>query len=158
MYFVFIMEKAIKLNPKALNLDAVKQSQNKVTLGFKCNPNVKLDLAQKADKLGLTLSEYVENLIMNSEKIFDQITAQEKEEKARLTLTNKEQKEIIEFYENDFLKKLFEKYKNQTAEFKNDKNETVNLKIGDIKNLYTIITSSFKIESNETDPNTISFS
>lgn len=150
------MEETYKSNPKALNLEAVMQSQTKVTLGFKCHPNVKLYLAQKAQQLGLTLSEYVENLIMNSEKLFEKIQSQEKGEKERLTKINHEQKVKIEFYENDFLKKLYDKYKNLIAEYKNEKNEKVNLKISDIQDIYTIIINSFKIDNNETDPNTIS--
>ena len=152
------MEAAIKSNPKALNLEAVKQNQTKVTLGFKCNPSVKLDLAQKADKLGLTLSEYVENLIMNSEKLFEKFKVQENEERERLTQEHTEIKGKIDFYENDLLKNLFKKYKNQTAEFKDESNETIKLKIVDIKNIFTIITSSFKIEQNENDSNSISIS
>jgi len=150
------MEETIKLNPKALNLEAIMQSQTKVTLGFKCHPNVKLDLAQKAQQLGLTLSEFVENLIMNSEKLLENIQLQKKEEKERLILTIQEQKAKLEFYENDSIKRLFEKYKNKTAEYKNDSNTTVNLKIVDIKDIFTIITSAFKIENDESDTNTIS--
>lgn len=152
------MDETIKYNPKALNLEAVKQSQTKVTLGFKCNPNIKLDLAQKAQQLGLTLSEYVENLIMNSEKLFEKFQLQEKDEKAKLTQIINELKGEIGFYENDSLKRIYEKVKNQTVEYKNENNENVSLKISSIKSLFTIIINSFKIENNETDPNTISIS
>ena len=152
------MNKEIKSNPKALNLEAVKLSNNKVTLGFKCIPYIKLDLAQKAQQLGLTLSEYVENLIMNSEKLFEKIKIREKEEKEMLTQIIEEQKKCLSFYENDIMKDLFEQFKNKTAEFKNDKNDVVNLKIVDIKSLYTVIISSFKIENNDTEANTISVS
>ncbi|MBL0201320.1 MAG: hypothetical protein IPP81_14640 [Chitinophagaceae bacterium] len=149
------MSEIIKSNPKALNLEAVKQSHNKVTVGFKCPPAVKLDLAEKAENLGITLSEFVENLIMNSEKLFEKFKMHEKEEKERLTLTIIEQKETIEFYQNDLLRNLFEKSKNQTATYKNEKNETLNLKIVDIKDIFTIITSAYKIENDETDTNAI---
>ena len=150
------MNETINSNPKALNLGAIMLSQTKVTLGFKCHPNVKLDLAEKAHKLGLTLSEYVENLIMNSEKLFENFQLQEKEEKERLTFVNNQQKEKIDFYENDFLKNLYRKYENQMAEYKNENNEVVKLKIADIKNIYSVIINSFKIENNEPDTNTIS--
>ncbi|MFN8307342.1 MAG: hypothetical protein U0T79_11240 [Ferruginibacter sp.] len=152
------MEETNKSNPKALNLDVIKQSQTKVTLGFKCNPNVKLDLAQKADKIGLTLSEYVENLIMNSERLTEKYQAQEKEEKEKLNQTIKEQKDRIDFYESDLLEKLFDKFKNKTASYKDENDKPVNLKISDIKSLFTVIINSFKIKENGTDTNTISFS
>ena len=131
---------------------------NKVTVGFKCNPNAKLDLANKANQLGLTLSEYVENIVVNSDKLFEIALQQENEEKAILIKTNNEQKEKIDFYENDHLKTLFKKYKNQTVEFTNANNETIKLKIVEIQNVFTIITSSFKIEQNENDSNSISIS
>jgi len=38
-----------KLNSKALNPEAVKQTQTKVIYGFVYHPNVRLDLTQKAD-------------------------------------------------------------------------------------------------------------
>lgn len=152
------MEETNKSNPKALNIDAIKRSQVKVTLGFKCNPAVKLDLTQKANKLGLTLSEYVENLIMNSERLLEKLKDQEQEEKERLTLINIEQKEKIDFYEGGFLKSLFSKCKNQYAEYVNERNEIVNLKINNIEDLFTIIVNSFKLQNDEADPNTISIS
>jgi len=40
-------------NPKALNLDAIRSSSNKVTLGFKCSPTIKLELARQAQELGI---------------------------------------------------------------------------------------------------------
>lgn len=127
-------------NPKALNLDAVKNSQVKVTLGFKCNPGLKLKLAENAVQLGLTLSEYVENLIMNYEKIGIK-------EKETLIRNNKELLERINFYENDLLKKLLAQYKGESVEFKNLQNETVNLKILVIQDVFTVMINSFKSES-----------
>ena len=132
---------AIKTNPKALNLDAIKLSQTKVTLGFKCYPKVKLDLAQKAQQLGLTLSEYVENLIMNHEKILVR-------ENEKLITTNKELAQRIDFYENDFLKKLYQQYKNQSVEYFDSGNQIINLKIANIQDVYTVIINSFKIKEN----------
>ncbi|MBL0200991.1 MAG: hypothetical protein IPP81_12920 [Chitinophagaceae bacterium] len=146
----------IKVNPKALNLDSAKQSHVKVTIGFKCPPPIKLDLAEKAQKLGLTLSEYVENLVMNFVKIIDQIKFHEKDENARLTSVIKEQMEKIEFYEHDFLKEIFRQYKNQTAEFKNQRNEIVKLKLTDIKAVYSLIINSYQIHDNHDHSITIS--
>ena len=52
-----------KKNPKALNLDAVRKSENMVTIGFKCKPELKLMLAENAKKEGLKLSNYVAKIL-----------------------------------------------------------------------------------------------
>jgi len=132
-------------NPRALNLQAIQQSKNKVTLGFKCNPEIKLTLANEAQQRGITLSEYVETIIVNSgnEKL------QTKTEIEKLTKIIKEQKTKIEFYENDILKKLYEQNKNTIAQFKNANNEIVNVKIASINDIYTLIINSFKTKNND---------
>lgn len=54
------------INPKALNLEGLEDEKNKVTIGFKCQAQMKLRLANEATAKGLTLSEYVETLIMTN--------------------------------------------------------------------------------------------
>ena len=39
---------------RALQLDALEFAQNKVTLGFKCSAGTKIQLAQEAQKTGMT--------------------------------------------------------------------------------------------------------
>jgi chromosome segregation ATPase len=53
-------------NPKALNLEGLEDEKNKVTIGFKCQAQLKLRLANEATATGLTLSEYVETLILTN--------------------------------------------------------------------------------------------
>jgi chromosome segregation ATPase len=54
------------INPKGLNLEGLEDEKNKVTIGFKCQALMKLRLANEATAKGLTLSEYVETLIMTN--------------------------------------------------------------------------------------------
>lgn len=54
------------INPKGLNLEGLEDEKNKVTIGFKCQAQMKLRLANEATAKGLTLSEYVETLIMTN--------------------------------------------------------------------------------------------
>ncbi len=41
---------------RRLDIEAMNQAKNKVTLGFKCDPQVKLDLALEAEAKGISLS------------------------------------------------------------------------------------------------------
>ncbi|MEJ7821512.1 MAG: hypothetical protein WKF85_04280 [Chitinophagaceae bacterium] len=107
----------------------------KVTVGFKCNPKVKLKLAGEASKLGLTLSEFVENLLLNLEN-----------ETQGGTMEIKNLKEQIAFYENDIIKKIFREYKGQTLSFQNPSGKDLNIKIEDPKDVFTVIINSYKIK------------
>lgn len=50
---------------RALQLDKIANSLNKVTLGFKCSPQLKIGLAQEAQGFSMSLSEYVEAIVEN---------------------------------------------------------------------------------------------
>ncbi len=52
---------------RALQLDEIANSRNKVTLGFKCSPQLKIGLAQEAQNFSMSLSEYVEAIVENRE-------------------------------------------------------------------------------------------
>ncbi len=124
-----------KHNPKALYLDGLDTATKKVTVGFKCNPKIKLKLAQDASKFGLTLSEYVENLLLNIEG------TKQPEPKEIL-----EMKDKIVFYENDILKSMFKEYAGNEIQFKNANGEDLKIKIKDTKDIYTIIINSYKFK------------
>ena len=47
------------------NSETEKESQKKITVGFKCLPSLKLKLSEQAQKLDISLSEYVENIVIN---------------------------------------------------------------------------------------------
>lgn len=123
-----------KHNPKALHLDGLDTATRKVTVGFKCNPKVKLRLAQEANKYGLTLSEYIETLLLEVEGV------KQPEDKIVLGLMEK-----IAFYENDILKALFGEYEGKHYEFKNANGQDLNIKVTEPKDIYTIIINSYKI-------------
>lgn len=124
----------IKRNPKALQLGGLDSITKKVTVGFKCHAKIKLQLAKDAHKYGLTLSEYVENLLLD----LDNASQQETNE-------NFELKKMIGFYENDILKNLFTQYENQEFNFKNTGGSDLKIKVKELKDIYTIIINSYKI-------------
>ena len=122
-----VMEKS---NPKALNLDILKDSISKVTLGFKCCPSLKLNLATEAQQINVTLSEYVENIVANYDKTVNKVL--------------KDQKSKIAFYENDVLKELFELHKQKTIEFVSAKGEKMSVNIESIQDVFTVMIHTFK--------------
>ena len=124
----------MKFNPKALQLDGLDTMSKKVTIGFKCNPKIKLKLAHEAGRYGLTLSEYVENILLDLDGA----------SKADETLINN-LKEKLAFYENDILKHLFKKFNGELIEFKNEKGDDLKIRISKLTDIYTIIINSFKI-------------
>jgi hypothetical protein len=78
--------KYIKYNSRALDLEAIRDSNKKVTLGFKCNPELKIRLAQEAQECKLTLSTYTESFIEDAQNLSAKI---------------KQLQHKINFYEND---------------------------------------------------------
>jgi len=117
-------------NLKSLDLEKLREIAGKTTLGFKCPAKVKLKLAENAQLLGVTLSEYVENIVLN----YDPTTNE------RLKLLT----ERVEFYENPILKKLFEKNKNQEVEFTTESGNKMKIKIRTLFDTYTAVINSFK--------------
>ncbi len=123
-----------KTNPKALNLDGLDEINKKVTVGFKCNSRLKLRLANEARHRGLTLSEYVENLLLaledndeSSQKEIDKLKGQ------------------LGFYENDTLLSFYNKYKGQEIKFNNVEGDSMQVKIKEPKDIYTVLINSFKL-------------
>lgn len=118
-----------KHNPKSLNLENLEDKETKVTLGFKCNPHLKLKLALDAQKQNFTLSEYVESIINREEY---------------KTYIINDLRTRLAFYENDFMQNLFEKYEGITLTYKNTKEEQVNLEIKSIQDMFTVFTESYR--------------
>jgi len=118
----------------------ISYGQRKVTLGFKCTPQLKLLLAKKAANSGLTLSAYVESLIENSEKLIIELTQSVQQLKNENTVISQK----ISFYENDILKALEKNYKGKTVSYINSKGENINLVIQSLGDVYTIMINSFK--------------
>lgn len=142
-----MVKKLNKYNPKALNLDVLKNTYGDVTLGFKIKSEVKLKLAEDAEKLGLTLSSYVKRLVDDGNYFIDEIKDQVKKEKDKLIKEKTELQERITFYENDTLQNLFKEHKSQMISYINSVGVKVNKEIVNIQDVYEIIISSFKIQN-----------
>ena len=123
-----------KSNPKALNLEGLAEINKKVTVGFKCNSRLKLHLANEAKKRGLTLSEYVENLLLSLEDA-DGLNQKEVE---RL-------KDQVAFYENALLLSFYNKYKGQEIKFNNAEGDSMQVNVKEPKDIYTVLINSFKL-------------
>ena len=128
------------MNPKALNLDAVSQSQNKVTTGFRCDPQVKIDLAEYAADYGLTLSHYIERIVterLGGDDEINIIRKRNSELEARLTL-----------YETDILKKMLKDQKGNSFAIRDGEGKKTVLKINDLPDVNQFIQYTFKISPN----------
>ena len=113
-----------------------EQNKHKVLVGFKCSPSLRAMLCSQADKLEVTLSSYVETIVLTREHDRKEISILSKQAK---TL-----KETIAFYENPIMKELYEEYKGKSIAFKDRTGKTVNLTINSIQDVFTIIINSFK--------------
>jgi hypothetical protein len=118
-----------KINPKALNLERLTDSNSRSTLGFKCDPKIKLELANRAQGLGISLSEYVASIVQSYDGANQEI---------------KKIEQKIAFYENDVLKEIFEREQGHPYDFINSKGHRMTGMINTVQDVYTIIIHSFK--------------
>ena len=118
-----------------MNFSLIKNTR-KVLIGFKCNPLLKADLCIQAGKLGITLSNHVENIVESQSYYQIEVDNLEK----RIIDLN----ERLAFYETSYLKKMFEKHKGETLSYLNNKGETIEITIDNIVDVYTLIIHSFK--------------
>ncbi len=128
-------------NPRAFNWEKLLQSRNKVTLGFKCQPELKIQLAEEAEEAGLTLSEYTEEVLLARQRL--------ENENDRLHHSNSRLLADVAFYEGGMVKKLFESNRGKEIEFVNLKNEREKLLVNTPKDVFRIMTSSFKNIEND---------
>jgi hypothetical protein len=133
-----------KHNPKALNLSALKYADTNVTLGFNCEPELKLQLAKDAEKAGLTLSTYVKYLVMDNIILLKDEFRRAEKRLDRLKTHTSELQQKISFYENDILQNIFIKYKDSKLTYKNDDGDDVVLIITELKDIYTYLINTFE--------------
>jgi hypothetical protein len=115
------------------------ENGHKVLIGFKCPPSLKSALCEQAEKLGVKLSSHVETIVLNQENKQKEIT--------NLSEQFESIKKRVAFYENSYLKELYENNKGKTYSFKKSRTgETINLTINDITDAFTIIINSFKTD------------
>lgn len=139
---------------RALQLEGLENARNKVTVGFKCEPLTKIELAQEAHQCGLTLSEYVETLISlrHTQEVED--SSQLKNANENIQLLEKEvfsletdldmHKTQLSFYEEDpIMLQLFESYAGQIFNYRTPEGALKTLRIEQVMDIFTILINSF---------------
>ena len=94
-------------NPKGLDIEMIKASKTKTTIGFTTAPDLKLKLAEEAQSLGISLSEHVESIVVNYDRTAKQGEEKPKEETPPIeTATEPPVKEVVpeKVNENDKVK------------------------------------------------------
>lgn len=133
---------------RALQLEGLQYAQNKVTLGFKCEAGTKIQLAQEAQQIGMTLSEYVDTVIGSRHSLQNQAPKSTSELAPKIEMQKKQIQQLeakVNFYENDFLKSIFNQYRGQTVPFQNNKGQSVQLAVNRIEDVYTILINTVKL-------------
>jgi hypothetical protein len=133
---------------RALQLDGLEFAQNKVTLGFKCDAGTKIQLAQEAQKIGMTLSEYVDTVISSRHSLQNQAPRSTSELAPKVELQREQIKQLeakVNFYESDTLKRAFHKNQGQTIAYTNYKRQQVQRKVTQIEDVYTILTDMVQL-------------
>jgi hypothetical protein len=115
---------------RQIDYEALMTAENKVNLGCKCSPMLKMTLAKEALNYGLTLSEYVEILVSNRN-----VDIKAKNE-------NQELKSKLSFYENEKLEAVFLKNKGTKTSFINAFGKEEFITIESIQDAYTVIINS----------------
>jgi hypothetical protein len=134
---------------RALQLEGLQFAQNKVTLGFKCDAGTKIQLAQEAQQIGMTLSEYVDTVIGSRHSLQNQAPKSTSELAPKIEMQKKQIQQLeakINFYENDFLKSAFNHYRGQTVPFQSSNGQSVQLTVNRIEDVYTILVNSVNLQ------------
>lgn len=111
-----------------IDFDAIENSQNKINIGIKADPRLKLQLALEAQKLELTLSEYTELILANRN-----------ENLGNETLIKK-----VAFYENEILQHLFDLHKGKRISYTDKNGSQHEQLINSIQDIYSIIINTVK--------------
>lgn len=133
---------------RALQLEGLQNATNKVTLGFKCDAGTKIQLAQEAQQIGMTLSEYVDTVISSRKSNTQSNVSNTSELATKLEFQQREIQNLkrkVNFYENDLLKKAFQNSQGQKIEYKNIHGERVNKTINQIEDVYIILLDTVKL-------------
>jgi hypothetical protein len=125
-----------KYNPKALNIDKLYLTDKRVTLGFKCSPQLKIELAEKAGMKNISLSEYVEGIVVNLPIRNNNLRKKVEELNHRLEY----------FEKNPVLINLLEKVYGQEHTIKTKDNKDYKIIINDINDVFDVMVNSFKSE------------
>jgi hypothetical protein len=121
---------------RQLDVEAIAQSKNKVTLGFKCEPQLKMDLAMEAERYGMSLSEYTEVIVGKRHNQTKPLNSNEETQSLKAKLS---------FYENDFLKKALVTYKGRIVDYKDSFGHDRRIQIDKIEDVFTVIINKAKL-------------
>ncbi|WP_337043894.1 hypothetical protein [Emticicia sp. 17c] len=136
---------------RALQLEEIANSQNKVTLGFKSDPQLKIGLAMEAEGYSMSLSEYVETIVENRHvQKQSAVSIQAANENPEIWQLNNQIKELklklAFFYEEPMMKKAFQNCKGQIIPY-TDKNAIPRRdSIINIEDVYRILFKTNKID------------
>lgn len=115
----------------------------KITVGFKCEPELKYDLSMEATSTGVTLSEYVENICANRM----QMTHSEDNESAELKtlrMAYDRTQNRLDKYELELLAPLYQKYQGQLLDMKLPDGTSVKKQVNSPIDILEIILASLK--------------
>lgn len=139
---------------RALQLEGLENARNKVTIGFKCEPLTKIELAQEAHQSGLTLSEYVETIVSLRHSQGVENSSQLKYANENIQLLEKQvyslhndldmHKTQLSFYEEDpIMLQLFERYAGHIFNYRTPQGILKTLRIEQVMDIFTILINSF---------------
>ena len=120
-----------------------KQDDKKLTVGFRCHPDLKRKLVQKAGEAGITLSEYLE-LRLNREDNLPNKADPKKFEAINEQLSRLQKK--ITMYENATLIKYYEKMKDMSFDFQDSNGNDKSIRVTSPKDVFELMLASFKID------------
>lgn len=121
---------------RGLDVNALANATAKVTLGFKCEAQLKMDLAIEADRYSMSLSEYVEVLVARRHE-----NHSENENRGEVERLKKR----LGIYENEKLQKLFEKYKGKPIPYRDINAIERQINVSDLTDVYFAIMESLKM-------------
>jgi hypothetical protein len=133
---------------RALQLEGLQFAQNKVTLGFKCDAGTKIQLAQEAQQIGMTLSEYVDTVIGSRHSLQNQAPKSTSELAPKIEMQKKQIQQLeakVNFYENDLLKRAFQSYKGRTVPYVDHSGQQTQRMVNQIEDVYLILTDIVKL-------------
>lgn len=133
---------------RALQLEGLQYAQNKVTLGFKCEAGTKIQLAQEAQQIGMTLSEYVDTVISSRHSLQSQGSKSTSELAPKIEQQKRQIQQLegkVNFYENDLMKSAFAKYRGKTVPYNNSYGQPVQRTVNQIEDIFLIMNDIIKL-------------
>jgi hypothetical protein len=121
---------------RGLDVNALANATAKVTLGFKCEAQLKIDLAVEADRYSMSLSEYVEVLVARRHE-----NNSENENRGEIERLKKR----LGIYENEKLYKIFDKFKGKQIPYMDNNSVERQITVSDLPDAFFAVISSVKI-------------